>query len=188
MATTSIFDCGDTLQLPRRQLVSYDDDDLFTFESDASSNQDEVDNAAKNLRFKVTVENSNHKRKRSINSDDDDGEEEADYNRHWYHESKKKRISNVASCSNSTSNNNTTIRRGAQSHEKRTQPRKGEREPYELIREIGQGTYGRVYKGRCTETQAVIAIKRLKCKVNTPNSVNFLCDSIFCKPTLQNRK
>lgn len=178
MAQTSIFDCGTpgTLDLPRRQLVKYDDDDLFAFESDASPNNDEIDNGAKNLKIVVTIDNTattNNKRKRY---DDSEENEDNDDDEVVYHESKKKRISNVASCSSSKSNNvnnNTLTKHVAHANEKWAQPKpETDTEPYELMKEIGCGTYGRVFKAQCRATKIVIAVKQLKCKLNTPNTVN----------------
>lgn len=169
MATASIFDCGssDVLDLPRRQLITYDDD-LFAFGGDASSSSDhdEIDNVTKNLRISVTIDNTgdgNRKRKRFVD-DDDDSDEAADDN--YYHEPKKKRISNVPSCSSSSSS---SIASAQQPN--RTKTTKKETEPYTLLEAIGQGTYGQVWRGKCNETNTVVAIKRLKCKLNTPSTV-----------------
>lgn len=188
MTTMSIFDCGspDTLDLPRRQLVSYGDDDLFAFESDASSDHDEMNNATKNLRITVTIDDAgdkNRKRKRIATVTDEDDSSDDDAHNSFHHEPKKRRISNVPSCSysagasTSTSSSNASAKAGTQTTQKQTKPVKSQStEPYRLIEEIGSGTYGRVYKGQCTETRVVIAVKRLKCKLNTSNTVNALRD------------
>lgn len=183
MANTSIFDCDstNTLDLPRRQIISYgDDDDLFAFDCDEPIDYDEIDNKAKNLSIRVTIDNTdgeNSKRKRSaaFDSEDDDDNDNADD--HVDYGQRKKRISNVATCSRSTSTSTSTrsssAKNGAETIEQHAKPvAKSQREPYKLIEEIGSGTYGKVYKGRCNETQSVIAIKRLKCKLNTPTTVN----------------
>lgn len=189
MATASIFDCDSVgaLDLPRRQLVTYDDDDLFSFGCDASSDHDEIDNVAKSLKIKVTIDNtgddSRLKRKRYIDYDDDGGDnsnEIADKN--VYHESKKKRISNVQSVRRDaapvagTSRNAAPIASTSRDAlvkpiENRSKTTKSDTEPYKLKEQIGEGTYGRVFRGFCTETKTVIAIKRLKCILNTPNTV-----------------
>lgn len=165
MAAASIFDCDspDVLDLPRRQLITYDDD-LFGF-GDGASDHDELDMATKNLKITVTID-ENRKRKRLVDQEDDDD---------FYHEPKKKRISNVPSCSssNNTSSSNASAKSHAQKNESHSKTKKLE---YTLIEEIGQGTYGQVWKGKCNRTQAVCAIKRLSCKLNTRNTV---CVHVF---------
>lgn len=49
---------------------------------------------------------------------------------------------------------------------------------YDLGKEIGSGTYGRVYKAKLHGSNEVIAIKRMTCKLNTENSVNILIRTI----------
>lgn len=176
MATASIFDCDsvDALDLPRRQLVTYDDDDLFSFGCDASPVHDEIDKVTKNLRIKVTIDNigdeSHRKRHRYIDYDNDDGNDAAKEN--FHHEPKKKRISNVQSTvCDATPVASTSRDALTEPTENRTKTPKYNNEPYKLDLQIGEGTYGQVYKGHCTQTNTVIAIKRLKCMLNTPNTV-----------------
>lgn len=184
MATSSIFDCDavGAVDLPRRQLVSYDDDDLFSFGCDASSNHDEIDNAAKSLKIKVTISNtasddSHRKRKRFIdydNDNDDCEDSNAPAKRDSYHEPKQKRVSNVQRTIRNVASVASTSRdalanSSAQANEKRA--KSTTTEPYTLREQIGEGTYGRVFRGFCTQTKTVIAIKRLKCLLNTPNTV-----------------
>lgn len=187
MATASIFDCDPTssADLPQRQIVTYDDDDLFSFGCD------EIDSVSKNLKLKVTIDNagganvSRFKRKRTIDDDEDNGDSDGTKqasDENFYHERKKKRISCVASCSSSKTIGTTTAASTSKvlttsitrtiENRKNTESKTGsETEPYELIKQIGEGTYGRVYRGLCNLTKTVVAIKRLKCKLNTPNTV-----------------
>lgn len=176
MAGRSIFDCDSStsLDLPQRKLISYgDDDDLFAFDADEPTDCDEIDSKAKNVTIRVTIDNSDGahgKRKRAAAFDDDDDDNDGDGADYQY-EPKKKRISNVSNGSRgrsvATKSRNSVARNTARSnHTKST------KSPYELGEVIGEGTYGTVYKGRCTTTQTVIAIKRLRCPLNTPSTVN----------------
>lgn len=193
MAATSIFDCDSvgTVNLPRRQLVTYDDDDLFSFGCDGTSSQqhDEIDNVTENLRIKFTFDNkgdkNRHKRKRFIDNDDDgaDDDNNVTADKNFRHEQKKKRISSAPSCSSTStaikvpSIGKVLAKNGAQPIEKPAKATTSKKEPYTKLEQIGEGTYGRVYKGQCNETHTMIAIKQLTCKLNTPNTVrkNFVC-------------
>lgn len=194
-AVKSIFDCDSVgaVDLPRRQLVTYDEDNLFSFGCDTSPDRDELANATKSLSIKVTIQNSgddsHHKRKRYIDYDNDGGGGGGGSDKRneaakgiGYHEPKKKRISYVQSTTRDAAPVASTSRDAApvastsraalaKPVEKRTKTTKSGNEPYELDIQIGEGTYGRVYKGHCTQTNTVIAIKRLTCILNTPNTV-----------------
>lgn len=176
MSTASIFDCGSPsgpLDLPRRELISYNDDDIFSFENgDESSSADKIDRVDNNFRITLTINtgDDNRKRKRVADDDNDDGND--DGNDNIYHEPKKKRISNLASCSGIGSSN-AFIRNGEQTIEKHTKATRSDAEPYTLLKEIGQGTYGRVYRAQFNDKKnIVIAIKRIKCKLNAANTVS----------------
>lgn len=192
MAKASIFDCDavGALDLPRRQLVSYDDDDLFSFGFDASPVHDEIDKVTKSLSIKVTIQNNgddddkHRKRKRFIDYDKNGGDNcnEVTAKENSFPEPKKKRISNVQSTYRDAAPVASTSRDAmAKPVQKRKNTTKSDTEPYKLGPQIGKGTYGRVYKGYCTQTKTVIAIKQLKCILNTPNTVRCIWNKVIIK-------
>lgn len=148
MATKSIFDCNSpATHQPSRQLISYDDDDLFAFGS--AMPNDEIDSAPQNVSISVTVDNSIGKRFIKRKSDDVPRPTNG-YN--------KKQIVNAPNKRNGT---------GPRKYDKN--PASGE---YNLIKQIGCGTYGQVFKAEL-KSGGVIAVKRLHIKLNSPNTVIF---------------
>lgn len=155
MATKSIFDLEsvDERSEPKRQLITYDDD---CFEFGYGEEDDEVDSAPKNVSISVTFDpNEVNGRKNGKCKARDTAELE------------KGRVFKVAKTNGSTIKvtTNGTTRRAVETD--------GPSEDYELIQEIGCGTYGKVYKARWNSTNEMIAIKRFMCKLNVPNAVNF---------------
>lgn len=182
MANTSIFDCGspETLDLPRRQIVSYgDDEDIFRFDYDEPGNV-EIDKnnvTAKKLRFTITVnstDDANRKQKRPAAYNDDV--------ENSFHHHKKHRIANTKSCSTSTSTSSKTksMENGTKTNKNHSKHSKSESEPYKIIKEIGKGTYGKVFIATYSGKNSVIAIKRLTCELHTPNTVNLFVRKINC--------
>lgn len=155
MATKSIFDCDslDARNEPQRQQVTYDDD-VFEFGCEVA---DEIDAAPKNVSISVTFDQNgdksrkNGKRKAHDNFELENGR---------VYKVVKKYVPSIKVSTNGTS------RRAVEAN--------SHTEDYDLLKEIGCGTYGRVYKARWNPTQEVIAIKRLTCKMNVPYWVIFL--------------
>lgn len=46
---------------------------------------------------------------------------------------------------------------------------------YKLVKRIGHGTYGEVFKGIDTRTNLPVAIKRLLCKIKSVSVYSFIC-------------
>lgn len=155
MAKTSIFDCAELSPTnePTRELVTYDDDDLFTFGN--ASPADEIDNASRNVSICVTVNNGNGRR--NIKRKTDEPLEPSNG-------FSKKQKSNAPDVH--VTKRNGVVQRSVNSHSKSDE--------YYVGDEIGNGTYGRVYKARLKATNQDIAVKRLTCKLNTASSVIFV--------------
>lgn len=149
MATKSIFDLEsvDTRSEPKRQQITYDDD---CFEFGCAKEGDEVDAAPKNVSISVSFDpnevNGRKNGKRKARTAELDRE----------------RAFKVAKTNGGTNGAN-----------RRDVEPETPSEQYELIREIGCGTYGKVYKARWNSTKEIIAIKRFKCKLNVQNVVIF---------------
>lgn len=144
MATRSIFDCDSPpTNQPSRELVSYDDDDLFTF--GGAMPNDEINSATQNVSISVTVDSTKRCIKRKSHN--------VPKPTNGY---TKKRIVNTQNKPNGTA------------------PRKYDNDPssgeYHLLKEIGSGTYGQVYKAEL-QNKVVIAVKRLHINLNSPNLV-----------------
>ncbi|XP_055315802.1 cyclin-dependent kinase 9-like [Sitodiplosis mosellana] len=152
MATKSIFDC-ESLDAhsdePKRQQITYDDD-LFGFGYEMV---DEVDASPKNVSISVTFAQDavngrkNGKRKARVMSEFERG-----------------RLFKVAKT------NVPSIKVSTNGSSRRTVETESPSKDYKLLREIGCGTYGKVYKAVWNSTKEVIAIKRLICKLNVPHA------------------
>lgn len=152
MATKSIFDCEsfDAPQEPTRQLISYDED-LFTFESETGI--DEIDSAPTNLvSISVKIENNgipkNGKRK---------GQSMAGPSNGRIFKKPKLDVMNIKVSTNGR------YREVVESNSKSDE--------YTPLGLIGSGTYGKVYEARWNVTGETIAVKRLMCKLHTPDTV-----------------
>lgn len=155
MAEPSIFDCAELSPTnePTRKLVSYDDDDLFTFGS--VSPFDKIDNASQNVSIRVTVNNGNGKRNIKRKTDGTLAGSNGF--------SKKQKLN---ATNDKVTKTNGTVQRSVEKHSNSSE--------YDFLEMIGNGTYGRVYRARLNATNEVIAVKRLECKLNTAHTVIFV--------------
>lgn len=153
MATKSIFDWNtpDVADEPSRQQVVYDED-LFAFGSVSPS--DETNCPSNNVSISVTNNRFNGKTNGKRKADDAS-------DKLYGKISKKPKIDapNIRVIANGGS------RRAVQTRTKF--------EEYELLNEIGSGTYGLVYEARWNATKEKIAVKRLTCKLNSVNFSEF---------------
>lgn len=156
MATKSIFDCEslDAQSQPERQQIIYDDDDLFGFGCDQT---DEINAVPRNVSISVTFAH-----------DEDNGRKNG-----------KRKAKNISKFENGrvfkvAKKNVPSIKVVTNGKTRRAVENNGRaEEDYELLHEIGCGTYGRVYKAKWKITDEVIAIKRLVCKMTGPYAVMF---------------
>lgn len=151
MATKSIFDCDelDARHQPTRQQITYDDDDWLAF-GDAT---DQVDKPLNNVSISVSFTPIDDNRMKN-------GKRKANISRlenGRIFKAAKLNVQNITVTANGAS-------RKAAKTNKNT-------DEYELLREIGSGTYGRVFKAKWNVTNEMIAIKRMICKLNTTSTV-----------------
>lgn len=164
MATKSIFDCEnlDARSPPERQQITYDDEDIFGFGCEEAN---EIDAAPKNVSISVTFgqdENNgqkNGKRKARDITKLDNGR---------MFKVAKTNVPSIKVTSNGA------VRRAVESGT----CDEDEDEDYTMLKKIGSGTYGTVYKARWKLqgklSNDVIAIKRIVCKMSGPRAVNIL--------------
>lgn len=161
---SSIFDCDtvDACNKTERQQITYDDD-IFEFGSETPA--DESNLIPRNVSISVTF---------AQNDGDDDAD--VDDKRQMIGKRKAHTISELRNrkyFKAAVSKNVPTIKVIANDVCRRAVTTNSTTDEYELLKRIGKGTYGDVYKARWNITQEIIAIKRLTCKLNVPNTVNY---------------
>lgn len=152
MARKSIFDCDSIFKEKEstREKIVYDDD-WFTFGSELPS--DKKDAVPKNLSISVTVSKIDKSRPKN-------GKRNASHDMKLDDKSilkvKKTNMPTIKVISNGQD-------RQAVSSDKQSKE-------YKILKEIGRGTYGSVYKAKL-ENNDTIAVKRLICKLDQPHTV-----------------
>lgn len=149
MATKSKFDCDsiDTPETSNREQIVYDED-IFSFGTELPS--DKFDAASKNVSISVSYSPSDRRK---------NGKRKAlELNDGPLFKARELNIPTIEVTSNGVT------RQAVTNNEKRAE--------YEILKKIGNGTYGNVYKARLNNKD-VIAIKRITCKLNRPHTVIF---------------
>lgn len=151
MATRSIFDCDelDARHGPAREQITYDDDWL-AFGSDTTDHMNKTrHNVSISVKFsEIDDSHTKHGKRKANITRQENGR---------IFKAPKLDLPNIRVTTNGVS------RIAAKSNKIANE--------YELLRKIGSGTYGCVYKAKWNVTNEMIAIKRMICKLNTEHTV-----------------